>query len=155
MHFREATTADIPQIQLVRNAVREHVLSDPTLVTDADCEEFITRRGKGWICEIGNAVVGFSVADLHDNNIWALFVDPAYEGRGIGYKLHQLMLDWYFAQNKEHVWLSTEPGTRAEAFYRKAGWRKVGTHGRNEVKFMMTYPEWVMHKRGGGSFIYI
>ena len=65
------------------------------------------------------------------------------------------MLDWYFAQNKEHVWLSTEPGTRAEAFYRKAGWRKVGTHGRNEVKFMMTYPEWVMHKRGGGSFIYI
>ena len=45
MHFREATTADIPQIQLVRNAVRENVLSDPTLVTDADCEEFITRRG--------------------------------------------------------------------------------------------------------------
>ena len=38
--------------------------SDPNLVTDEDCEEFITLRGKGWACEIDNQIVGFAIADL-------------------------------------------------------------------------------------------
>jgi hypothetical protein len=42
-------------------------------VTDEDCEEFITVRGKGWVCEIDNQIVGFTV-DLKDNNIWALLL---------------------------------------------------------------------------------
>ena len=57
MIFREATLADITQIQIVRHAVKENVLSNPALVTDADCEEFITHRGKGWVCEIENVIV--------------------------------------------------------------------------------------------------
>jgi hypothetical protein len=40
--FREATPQDIPQIQIVRNAVKENRLSDPGLVTDRDVEEFIS-----------------------------------------------------------------------------------------------------------------
>src|SRR3954470_12617015 len=93
MKFREATIDDIPQIQRVRNAVKENVLSDPALVSDADCIDYITRRGKGWVCEMHGRIVGFSIADLLGNNIWALFVDPDYEGKGIGKKLHSLMMD--------------------------------------------------------------
>ena len=52
------------------------------------------------------------------------------------------MLDWYFNQNKETVWLGTSPGTRAEAFYRKAGWKETGTYGKGETKFEMTVGEW-------------
>ena len=37
MTFREANNTDIKQIQIVRNAVTENTLSDPGLVTDADC----------------------------------------------------------------------------------------------------------------------
>ncbi len=138
MIFREAVVADIPQIQIVRNSVKENMLSDPALVSDADCEEYITRRGKGWVCEIDNTIVGFAIADLQDNNIWALFVHPEHEGKGIGRKLHDIMLDWYFLQGKENVWLSTAPGTRAEAFYRKSGWKDVGVYGKGEVKFEMS-----------------
>jgi hypothetical protein len=47
MIIREAIMSDITQIQIVRNSVKENMLSNPALVTDADCEEFITRRGKG------------------------------------------------------------------------------------------------------------
>ena len=47
MIFREATIADIKQIQIVRNSVKENTLSNPNLVTDEDCKEFITERGKG------------------------------------------------------------------------------------------------------------
>ena len=36
MIFREAQISDIQQIQIVRNAVKENVLSDPSLVTDKD-----------------------------------------------------------------------------------------------------------------------
>ncbi len=142
MIFREATITDIPAIQVVRNSVTENILSNPSLVTDKDVEEYITRRGKGWVCEVNAVIVGFAIADLKDNNIWALFIHPGHEKKGIGKKLHELMLDWYFGQGKERVWLGTSPNTRAEEFYRKAGWRETGVHGKGEIKFEMNTEEW-------------
>lgn len=141
--FREARLGDIPQIQIVRHSVRENTLSDPALVTDADCAEFLTVRGKGWVCEVEGQIVGFSIVDLQERNIWALFLRPEFEGRGIGRQLHDTMLDWYFAQTRDTVWLGTSPNTRAEGFYRKAGWKAVGMHGGNEVKFEMGYGDWM------------
>ena len=146
MIFREALIADIPQIQIVRNSVRENRLTDPGLVPDKDVEEYIIHRGKGWVCEINNHIVAFAIADLQDDNIWALFLHPDHEGKGIGKRLHDIMLDWYFDQNKNSVWLGTSPGTRAEGFYRKAGWSETGTHGKGEVKFEMTKNEWIIAK---------
>ncbi|HMR45546.1 MAG TPA: GNAT family N-acetyltransferase [Bacteroidia bacterium] len=142
MIIRGANIEDIKQIQHVRNSVTENTLSNPNVVTDEDCEEFITIRGKGWVCEINKQIVGFAIADLRENNIWALFLDPEFERRGIGQKLHQTMLDWYFTQTKVTVWLGTASNTRAEKFYRKAGWTEVGTHGPKEIKFEMTYTNW-------------
>ncbi|WP_300601893.1 GNAT family N-acetyltransferase [Niabella sp.] len=146
--IREAITNDIPQIQAVRNAVKENTLSDPNLVTDQDCEAFITQRGKGWVYETAGRVVGFSIADLKDHNIWALFVHPEYERKGIGKRLHDAMLNWYFMQTPQTVWLGTAPGTRAEAFYRKAGWTETGMHGKGEIKFEMTAEKWNAMKNG-------
>ena len=146
MIFREALITDIPQIQIVRNSVRENRLSNPGLVPDKDVEEYIIHRGKGWVCEINNRIVAFAIADLQDDNIWALFLHPDHEGKGIGKRLHDTMMDWYFDQNKNSVWLGTSPGTRAEGFYRKAGWSETGTHGKGEVKFEMTKNEWITTK---------
>lgn len=142
MIIRTAKIEDIKQIQIVRNSVKENTLSNPNLVTDEDCEAFITKRGKGWVCEVDNKIVGFAIVDLKENNIWALFLDPNYEKKGIGKKLHKTMMDWYFSQTRATVWLGTAFNTRAEKFYRKAGWKEVGTHGTNEVKFEMTYNDW-------------
>lgn len=142
MIIREAQIHDIQQIQIVRNSVKENTLSDPNLVTDEDCEEFITVRGKGWVCEINNQIVGFAIADLKENNIWALFLHPAFEKKGIGQQLHKVMLDWYFTQTKKKVRLGTAFNTKAEKFYRKAGWTEVGTHGTKEIKFELTYDDW-------------
>ncbi|MCB9233586.1 MAG: GNAT family N-acetyltransferase [Bacteroidia bacterium] len=146
MPIREARLADIPQIQFVRNQVKENVLSNPALVTDQDCADFMTRRGKGWVFEIEDQIVGFAIADLQDDNIWALFLLPGYEKQGIGRLLHDTMLDWYFAQGKENVWLSTSPKTRAEGFYRKAGWQETGVYGKGEIKFEMSRTDWIARK---------
>ncbi|MDQ0966936.1 GNAT superfamily N-acetyltransferase [Flavobacterium sp. W4I14] len=143
MIFREAKTTDIPAIQFVRYTVKENILSDPLLVTDKDCEEFITQRGKGWVCEVGGAVVGFSIVDLKEHNIWALFLRPEFEGKGIGKELHRLMMDWYFDQTHEPLWLGTSPNTRAAEFYTRQRWKKVGVVNKGEVKFEMSYEDWV------------
>ena len=143
MIIREAKIDDIKQIQSVRHSVTENILSDPGLVTDEDCKEFITIRGKGWVCEIDNEIVGFSIVDLKENNIWALFLRPEFEKKGIGRKLHDSMLDWYFKQTTKSVWLGTSPNTRAEKFYRKSGWTEIGVHGKGEIKFEMTYSKWI------------
>jgi len=142
MIYREATTTDIPQIQIVRHTVKENTLSNPALVTDADCEEFITQRGKGWVCEVEEEIVGFSIVDLKEHNIWALFLRPEFEGKGIGKELHRLMMDWYFSQTKETVWLGTAPNTKAEKFYELQGWKNVGMVNKGEVKFEMNYEDW-------------
>jgi len=147
MIFREATLADIPQIQVVRNSVKENMLSNPALVTDNDVEEYIIQRGKGWVCEVNSVIAGFAIADLKENNIWALFIHPGYEKRGIGKQLHKLMLSWYFDQGKKIVWLGTSPNTQAEKFYRKAGWKETGMHGKGEIKFEMSVEEWNRQNR--------
>lgn len=150
--YREATVADIPQIQIVRNSVKENMLSNPALVTDKDNEEYITVRGKGWVCEINNIIVGFANADLKTKSIWALFVKPEHEKKGIGKKLHQLMLDWYFIQSKEKLWLETAANTRAEKFYKSFGWIETERHERKssspnssiwiEIKLELTFDKW-------------
>lgn len=147
MFFREATIADISEIQFVRRAVRENVLSNHGLVTDHHCIDYITNRGKGWVCEAAHQIVGFSIVDLKENNVWALFVLPQYENKGVGRQLHQLMLDWYFNQTKANIWLGTAFNTRAEQFYRKQGWIETGLHGSNEIKFEMTYENWQKKRR--------
>jgi GNAT superfamily N-acetyltransferase len=144
--FREANPDDIKQIQFVRNVVKENTLSNPNLVTDDDCANYLTVRGKGWVCEQNKTIIGFSIADLVDHNIWALFIHPEFERQGIGTRLHDLMLDWYFKNTKHTVWLSTARGTRAEKFYTKHGWTATGIINNGEIKFVMGYNFWISRK---------
>jgi GNAT superfamily N-acetyltransferase len=142
MNFREATISDIPDLHAIRIAVKENILPDPSIITNADYEFFLTIRGKGWLCEIENTIVGFGIIDLKEKNIWALFVHPEHERKGIGKLLQAMMLNWYFKNNDETVWLGTSPGTRAESFYRKSGWKEVGRRKNGEIKFEMRKNEW-------------
>ncbi len=151
MIIREAIIDDIRQIQFVRNSVKENRLSNPNLVTDEDCKMFLTERGKGWVCQINDHIVGFSIADLKGCNIWALFVRPEFEKQGIGRILHDIMLDWYFSESKKNVWLGTSPHTRAETFYRNAGWTEIGTHANGEIKFEMTWDDWSKRRNGNNK----
>ena len=142
MLIREADISDIQQIQAVRNSVKENSLSNPALVPDLDVEDYITRRGKGWVCEVDNRIIGFSIVSVIDKNVWALFVHPDSDRKGIGQQLHNVMLDWYFSQTDETIWLSTAPGTRAEQFYQTAGWVETGKYGKGEIKFEITATQW-------------
>ncbi len=142
MLFREAIIKDIKALHSVRMAVKENMLSNPLLVTEADYINFLTLNGKGWLCEIDDTIIGFAIVDTADNNIWALFVHPDFEKKGIGRKLQAIMLDWFFEQSDKTLWLGTAPNTRAEHFYTSSGWKNMGLRKNGEIRFEMTYEDW-------------
>ena len=135
MKIIEAKRRHIPQIMAVRLAVRENQLSDPSKVTAEDCRAMLEERGRGWVCEVDGRVVGFAIVDVVGKNVWALFLLPEFERQGIGQQLHNRMLEWAFAQGVDQLWLSTDPGTRAEGLYRKMGWGETGSMSSGELRF--------------------
>ncbi len=144
--YRTATIEDIAAIQIVRNAVRENRLSDPSRIKDEEVLNYITERGKGWVAIADNTIVGFAIADLVDHNVWALFIHPDHEAKGHGKKLHEIMLNWYFSKTNETIWLSTARETRAAIFYKMQGWEARGTYGKGEIKFEMNLNNWMNQK---------
>ncbi len=142
MKIRTATAADIEEIHRVRMSVRENVLADPDSIGFEDTLDMIQRRGRGWVCEVDDRIVGFGIADREAGNVWALFVEPGYEGRGIGSLLHEAVLDWLFESGVSTVWLSTDPNTRAECFYQNASWQYVGREPNGEARYEMSREIW-------------
>jgi GNAT superfamily N-acetyltransferase len=118
----------------IRHGVRENRLSDPNSVTAADCAAFID-HAEMWVWVEDGQVQGFSAGDPSDGTIWALFVDPAFEGRGIGRTLLALACGTVRAAGSETARLSTEAGTRAEQFYRVNGWTAVRRSSKGEIIF--------------------
>jgi GNAT superfamily N-acetyltransferase len=126
--IRNANESDIPRIVEIRGAVHENKLRDPSRVTVEDLRWFIANPGI-FVWEEDGGIVGFSAADPRDGSIFALFVDPAFEGRGFGRLLFERACAVLRNAGCERMWLTTSPGTRAEKFYLKAGWKVTGVEG--------------------------
>jgi GNAT superfamily N-acetyltransferase len=129
--FRQATVEDIPAMSAIRLSVTENTLSDPSRITRKMYEDYLELCGRGWVAELDGAVVAFCYADSNDGSIWALFVNPAYEGRGLAKGLLALAVDWLFGLGLGFVRLSTGADTRAARFYALQGWRPESVKGTN------------------------
>ena len=138
MVIREATRGDIPSLVVVRGAVRENILTSdiPLERIAAGLEE----RGRGWVAEHEGRVVGFSMADREESMIWALFLLPEWEGRGLGRALLGRAVEWLWGEECGRIWLTTEPGSRAEGFYAHLGWTQSGVTEKGEVRFELQRP---------------
>jgi GNAT superfamily N-acetyltransferase len=132
--LRQAVSSDIAGIQRVRRSVRENRLIS-TVVSDGQVREAIEETGRGWVLEADGEVVGFAIGNAESGNIWALFVHPDHERRGYGRLLHDTMVRWLWSQGLERLWLTTEPGTRAQVFYETAGWKLMGSTERGELRY--------------------
>lgn len=140
--IRPAVTADIPALFAVRTSVRENHLDLAQLaergVTPASIEAMIgDHEERTWVSEEDGIVVAFSMADARTGTVYALFVDPAVEGRGHGRALLRVAEEWLFDAGWETIWLQTgnEPGNRAHGFYRAAGWVLVGPADHDDVRY--------------------
>ena len=123
----------------IRLAVTENRLRDPSRVTQQMYEDFLERDGRGWLAQIDGVTVAFSYANRLDGTIWALFVDPAHEGKGLTKMLLGLATDWLFDIGYPEVKLDTGAGTRADRFYTHQGWARSQAVGGDAV-FTLTRP---------------
>lgn len=121
-------------------AVRENRLRS-TVITEDHYIPAMEITGRGWLAEVDGQVVGFAIGNAETGNIWALFVDPGHEGRGHGRALHDAMVEWLFSRGLRHLWLGTDPDTRAERFYRAAGWRFTGKAANGEALYELRNPQ--------------
>lgn len=135
-HIRRTRLEERPRIMEIRFAVRENRLGDPSRVTDADYRWFNENPGI-WLWEEDGRILGFSAADTRDGTIWSLFIDPEHEGRGIGRALLARACDVPREAGHRTAMLGTDPGTRADRFYREAGWTALSIDERGEQIFRL------------------
>ena len=138
--IRRATAQDIPAMMELRLAVRENQLGDPGQVTPEDCRRYV-ERGHMWVWEEDGEILGISASNCETGWIWALFVRPGYEGRGIGRALFETACEALVRAGFRTLTLSTDPDTRAARFYRAAGWREAGRNVSGELIFELALPE--------------
>jgi GNAT superfamily N-acetyltransferase len=139
-HFpllRQANRNDIPAMSRIRLSVTENVLSDPSRVTKEMYENFLESFGRGWVAEDNGEIVAFCYADKENASIWALFVCPGHEGRGLGKSLLKLAVNWLFEIGHGCVHLSTSANTRADRFYAAQGWRRQPVSA-SEIAYSLT-----------------
>lgn len=132
--IRQAGPGDIDRLIEIRGAVQENLLRDPASVTRADYEWFVA-RGLVWLAIKEGRIAGFSAGDPRDGTIWALFVDPSCEGRGLGARLLEMACADLVAAGFTSATLFTDPGTKAARLYRKLRWREEGMTEEGEMKF--------------------
>jgi GNAT superfamily N-acetyltransferase len=130
--IRTAVRNDMPGLWEVRYSVAENTLT-PGRISDEELRRSIEEDGRGWVTEEEGRILGFAIG-LLSGNVWALFVRPEAEGRGIGSSLHAELLRWFSQQRLVRLWLSTGINTRARAFYEARGWQYAGPYGSDEVR---------------------
>jgi GNAT superfamily N-acetyltransferase len=135
--LRAARIEDIPRLIEIRAAVRENRLVSVTIGPDdygpyiADARCWVMVRADG-------AVQAFAALDAATASVWALFVDPAYEGRGLG----RVLLDRLVAEARRRgltaLRLETAAGTRAERFYLRAGWKTASRDSKGVLRMTLS-----------------
>jgi GNAT superfamily N-acetyltransferase len=138
--LRQALRSDVREIMRVRHAVKENRLAS-RVISDDEVIQAIEKSGRGWVIEDRNTILAFAIGNAESGNIWALFVDPAHEARGFGRRLHDEMTSWLWSRGLRRLWLSTEPGTRAQRFYERAGWQNCGLLPSGEILLELNAPK--------------
>jgi GNAT superfamily N-acetyltransferase len=135
--IRPARPADVRRLIAIRAAVRENRLSDPGSIAAADYAPFIA-DGRCWVWESDGRAEGFAALDADHASVWALFVAPEAEGRGGGRALLGRLVAEARARGLAELRLTTDAGTRAERFYRSAGWRAGGGEAEGGIVLRLT-----------------
>lgn len=135
--IRLARAEDVGDIFNIRTAVRENHLSMEQLaargITPLRILDVINTASCLWVAEDANGISGFSMADNDSACVYALFVHPRAEGRGMGSALLKMAEDYLFADHAL-IWLVTDDSAdvRSGGFYRGVPCRIPGMQKRRQ-----------------------
>ncbi|MET3457632.1 MULTISPECIES: GNAT family N-acetyltransferase [Pseudomonas] len=136
--IRLAKLADIDAIFKIRTSVRENHLSQDQLteigITPEAISQAISETPCAWVAEVNGVPVGFSMVDIEDGCVFAVFVLPEFEGYGLGRNLMHEAESFLF-QRHQKIWLETAEASRASGFYRNLGWQPVKNLPEGDIRF--------------------
>ncbi len=141
-HLRQALPADIPALFKVRTSVRENYLSMEALaqlnITPETLPNLLAGAGRGWVVEFSRKIVAFAMANASEKTIFAVFVLPEHEGKGLGRWLMKEAEQWLLNQGCQAIWLLTDrnPQVRANGFYRYFGWQDDGVQANGQIRLI-------------------
>lgn len=126
--IRLANESDIETIFDIRTSVRENHLSRQQLAEMGITPETISEAMQAtpclWIAHEDGIAAGFSMVDMEEGSLFAAFVRPDFEGRGIGRLLVRTAEEALFSKHAT-IWLETGATTRASGFYTRMGWNRI------------------------------
>lgn len=125
INVRTARLSDIEGMFDVRTSVIENHLSREEMrymgITEGVVGDMIEKSLCAWVAAENNKIIGFSMILPDEGCLFAAFVLPEYEGKGIGRRLVTLAEQELF-QHHEIAWLETDKNSRAAKFYMQLGW---------------------------------
>jgi len=141
--IRAATPDDVDAIFVVRTSVTENLLTLAQLsgmgITKATVTRMIAESPCAWVAVEDNKVVGFSMINGDSGSLFAAFVLPAHEGKGLGTALVRVAEDALF-QRHQLIWLETGKTTRAAGFYRHLGWGRESEITAHDIRLEKLRP---------------
>lgn len=147
LNIRPAIASDVEAVFAIRLKVTENRLTMAELtargITKTAWFDWL-KDGTGiWVAETADAgdgpvIAGFAIALPKEATLWALFVDPEFDGQGIGSALLKTAEDWLFAQGCDEISLTTDanPKIRAHGFYERHGWVLTGDVDDGQVEYV-------------------
>jgi GNAT superfamily N-acetyltransferase len=147
LEYRPATPGDIAECVVLRGRTRENAVSAERLASVGITVESWAadvRSGvlPGYVCTHAGVIAGYCFGDTASGEIVVLALLPAYENRGIGRQLLDLMVGHLGAlgHKRLHLGCSADPATRSHGFYRHLGWTSTGTVDRFGDEVLELFP---------------
>ncbi|OCT25293.1 GNAT family N-acetyltransferase [Pseudomonas putida] len=138
--LRQALPEDIELLFDIRTSVKQNHLSREQMhdlgITATSLTEAIREAPCTWIAEYEQEAVGFTMVDLGEGELFALFVRPQHEGKGIGRLLLQKAEAALFERHEViHLTTDGDQAIRANGFYQRAGWVSSGAVDDRDVRY--------------------
>ncbi|VBA57508.1 Mycothiol acetyltransferase [Mycobacterium attenuatum] len=135
---RTAEATDIDAVFEIRTSVTDNHLSYQQLtelgITKETVRDALEASPCVWIAEVEGTAAGFAMADAQAGSIFACFIHPQYQRRGLGPLLmgraEAFLFQWHAT-----IWLTTDAASRAPSFYRKLGWTAVRDLPDGSIRF--------------------
>lgn len=137
--YRRAVPSDIAACIELRGKTRENAVSVERLkhlgVTQASWSAGVANDDlPGYVCLEHVQIVGYVFADKRTGEIVVLALLPAWENRGIGKHLLEMIVTDLAKLGFRRLFLgcSSDPKVRSHGFYRHLGWKSTGTFDANQ-----------------------
>lgn len=143
--LRMATVDDVESLFEIRTSVVQNHLSreqmDALGITAQVLRSAINEGPCIWLAEVDQWPVAFSMIDRAEGEVFAMFVRPAFENRGLG-RLLMAAAEAELFKAHERIVLVTDgrQEIRANGFYQRLGWSVVERVDAQDVRYEKRRP---------------